>query len=291
MFKDIKNIVFHILILVLSASIALLLPYTGKFIAENYIAYWSLIESEKMFLISVETSFAVVFILFFNFMMKSWKDRKISRLAKNDMGLVLAAQQGSVRSKKHVKKFKEQQGLARDVLLLGSTGFSTFVDSEGDLHRIIHDCREAKIMLMSPFSAAVSTRAMSIPDPEITPERFREQIVKSIGFLKSLKAQQKNIRLKLYEEPPLLKLTVLGDYLFLKYFHPGLTVREIPEYVFRHSVNRGSLFHPFYDLFQTKWRDPDIPEYDFELDEMIYRDHTGNEVKREKLDELSFCAV
>jgi len=290
MFKNIKNIVFHILVLALSASIALSLPYTGKLIADNYLTYWSLIESEKIFLIGVEIGFAVLLILFFNYLVKSWRDRKLSKLATNDMGLVSAIQPRSIRSKKRAKKFKEQHGLAKDIALLGSTGFSTFVDPDGDLHGIMQDCREARVMLMNPFSPSVCMRANSIPDSEITPERFKEQIMKSIGFLKDLKTLQKNIRLKLYEDPPLLKLTILGDYVFLKYFHTGLNVKDIPEYIFQHSSHRGSLFHPLYDLFLAKWRDPDTPEYDFESDELIYRDRSGNEVRREKFNELPFAA-
>ena len=286
MFKDIKNIVYHILILVLSAVLALSFPYTGKWIADNYLTYWSLIESEKTFLISVEIVIAVLLILFFNYLMRSWKDRKFSKMALNDVGLVHTVPTGSVRARRRVKRFKEHQGLVRDVLSIGSTGFNTFVNPEGDLHRLIKDCREAKIMLLNPFGEAAATRAKSMAEPDVTPEHFKEQIMKSIEFLRGLKDLQKNIRLKLYEDMPLFKLTILGDYLFMKYYHPGLDIREMPEFIFRHSANCGSLFHPLYQYFLSKWRDPRIPEYDFDADELVYRDPSGNEVKREKLDRL-----
>lgn len=288
--KNIINVLYHILIFILSATIALSLPYTGKFIADNYLTYWALIESEKAFLISVEVIVAVLLIIFFKYLVRTWNDRKLSKIALHDLGLVLAAPAESHRSKKRLKEFKKQQGFAKDVLLLGSTGWNTFTDPASDMHHVIQNCREAKILLLNPFGEGASFRAKSIPDSDVTPEYFREKIIKSINFLKHLKDLQKNIRLKLYDETPLLKLTVLGDYIFLKYYHLGLNVQQMSEYIFRHSAKHSSLFHPLYQYFLSKWRDPNIPEYDFDSDELIYRDDCGNEVKRQKLDGMPIKA-
>jgi len=283
MFKNIKAIIHHILIFVLSAAIALSLPYTGKFIADNYLTYWSLVESNMVLLNSLKIAVAILLIIFFNSLERIWKDRKFSKMATNDMGLVLVAHAEGRRTKKRVKKLKEQNGLAKDVLLLGSTGFGTFANPEGDMHHILQNCRAVKIMLLNPSSEGAIVRAKSIPDPDITPESLRDQIIKSIDFLKSLKTLQKDISLKLYEETPFLKLTILGDYIFMKHYYAGLIGQDIPEYIFKHSPNQSSLFHLFYQFFLSKWRDPNIPEYDFDSDELIYRDISGNEVKRERL--------
>ena len=59
-------------------------------------------------------------------------------------------------------------------------------------------------------------RAKSILDPDITLERLAEQIKKSIDLLKGLKAAQKNIKLKLYDDAPSLKMAILGDYMWIK---------------------------------------------------------------------------
>ena len=107
MFKSITNLIYHISILVLSATIALSLPYTGKLIADNYLTYWTLIESEKAFLISVEIAVAVLLIMLFNYLVSNWKNRKFSKMARNDMGLVLAAHPKSFRVKKRLKKFNK----------------------------------------------------------------------------------------------------------------------------------------------------------------------------------------
>ena len=288
MFKDLKNIIYHVIIYALSAAIALSLPYTGKFIADNYLTYWSLIESQKVFLISVEIAVAVLLIILFNFLGRSWKDRKFSKMAQNDMGLVLVAHTESLRTRKRVKKLKDQQGIAKDVLLIGSTGCNTFVNPDGDLHNVIQNCREAKIILLNPFGEGACARAKCIPDPEVTIEHYKEQIIKSIDFLKIHNSPQKKIRLKLYEETPLFKLAVLGDYVFMKYYHADLNIKEMPEYIFKHSPNHSNLFHPFYQIFLSKWRDSNISEYDFDTDELIQRDISGNEVKRDKFNEMTF---
>jgi hypothetical protein len=46
------------------------------------------------------------------------------------------------------------------------------------------------------------------------------------------------------------------------------------------------MFHPLYQFFLSRWRDPNLPEYDFDSDELVYRDNAGNEIKRERLDSL-----
>jgi hypothetical protein len=141
-------------------------------------------------------------------------------------------------------------------------------------------------MLLNPNREGAAVRAKSIPHPDITPESFRDQIMKSIDFLKTLKAAQKNVKLKLYTDPPFLKMTILGDYLWLQHYQPGLDVQKTPKYVFKHDPTIGSLYFPFYQYFIGRWNSPEIPEYDLETDELIHRDGIGNEVKREKFYEM-----
>jgi hypothetical protein len=140
-------------------------------------------------------------------------------------------------------------------------------------------------MLLNPHGAGARARAKSMLDPNVTPELFNEQIRKSIDFLKQLKTLQKHITLKLYDEPPYLKLAILGDYIWMKHYHPGLDVHSLPEYLFQHDQNPGTLYTPFYQYFLMRWRDSNIPEYDLDTDEIIYRDTAWNELKRKKFNE------
>jgi hypothetical protein len=201
-------------------------------------------------------------------------------------GLVFVTPAKGFFAQRRIRKLEERQGFARDIMVISSTGLRTFVDPKGELYQVIQNCRQAKIMLLNPNSEGAAVRAKSIPHPDVTPESFRDQIMMSIDFLKTLKATQRNVKLKLYTDPPFLKMTILGDYIWLQHYQPGLDVQKTPKYVFKHDPIIGSLYFPFYQYFVGRWNSPEIPEYDLETDELIYRDGTGNEVKREKFYEM-----
>ena len=280
--EDILNnsgrIFYHVVIAALSAVIALSLPAIVAFVAKNILVYWAIVSNEKTFVISVEMVFGILLILLFNFISWNLKDRKVSRMAKT-AGLIFVSPTKGFFLRKRIKKLKERQGFARDVMFIGSTGFRTFVDPQGDLHQVIQNCREAKIMLLHPYSNGASARAKSILDPDITSETYVEQVERSIDFLKRLKAIQKNVKLKLYHDTPLLKLVILGDYTWMQHYHVGLNVRSMPEYVFKHDQNTGSLYIPFYQYFLTRWNNPTMVEYDLDTDELITKDSVGNELR------------
>jgi len=279
--KGSLRILYHIVVIILSAAIALSLPYTAGFIAQKFLAYWSLIENEMIFLVSIEIACAMLLIFFFNYIGRGWKDRNLSNAAKS-AGLAFAPSRKGLFAQKRIKSLKEKQGIARDIMIIGSTGFRTFVNSNGDLHDVIKNCREAKIILLNPHSEGASLRTKSILDSDINIDHFREQISKSIDFFKGLKGAQKNVKLKLYTDVPFFKLAILGDYIWIQHYHPGLDVQIMPEYVFRHAQNLNGFYTPFYQYFLSRWNDPEIPEYDFDTEELIYRDKTGNEIRREE---------
>jgi hypothetical protein len=276
---------YHIFIVLMSAGVALSLPVTIKYIAQRMLMYWSIVENEELFLVATEIGTAIILIVFFNTIVRGWRMRKISRMAK-DAGLAGVARATALLERRWLKKLKGRQGFGRNVMIINSTGFRTFADPAGDMHEVLQTCREAKILLLDPLKDGVTARARSLADPCVTPEGFREQIIRSIDFLKGLKAHQKNIRLKLYQDVPLLKLAILGDYLCLQHYPAGLNVRKMPEYVFKHDQN-GGLFNLFYQYFLGRWFDPNIPEYDLDTDERVYRDKAGNEVRREKFSEVA----
>ncbi len=275
---------YHIAVVVLSAALALSLPDVVKYIARKVLLYWSFIENQELFLVATEITAAVMLIIFINAVVRNRGIRKRSRMAKL-AGLARVAPAKAFLARRRLKQLKEEQGSGRSVMLISSTGFRTFADPDGDLHGVLLNCREAKIMLLDPLKDGVTARAKSLAEHAVTPESFREQIIRSIDFLKELKRHQKNIRLKLYREVPLLKLAILGDYLCLQHYPTGRNVRQMPEYVFQHDKD-GNLFSLFYQYFVSRWLDPAIPEYDLDTDELIYRNKTGNEIRREKFNEI-----
>lgn len=279
-------ILYHILLLGMSAALAFSLPWTISFIADKFLIYWSFVGNDKVFFISIEMVLTILFLFFTTRLRKNWKNRKLSKMAKA-AGLVSVIPSTGFLAKRRIRKLKEKQGHSRDVMAISSTGFRTFVDPEGELHQLLKDCQKARIMLLNPNREGAIIRAKSIPDPEITPESFGVQIQKSIDFLKALKAAQKNIKLKLYPDPPFLKMAILGNYIWLQHYQAGLKSQMMPKYVFKHDPDTGSLYLPFYQFFVERWNNPEIPEYDLETDQLIYRNTAGNEVRRENLDQMN----
>lgn len=182
---------------------------------------------------------------------------------------------------------KKKQGFAREIIIIGSTGFRSFVEPEGDLHEAVQNCGEAKIILLDPLKYGVIERARSIAALEITAEVIREQIIKSIDFLKSMKAARKNVRLKLCSEMPLLKMAILGDCAFIRHYHTGPNPRFTPEFTFKNERSRENLYLPMYHYFCARWQDPSLPEYDLDNDELVYRNQTGSEMLRAAFNDVT----
>ena len=273
--KTTAGIGYHVAILVLSATIAFSLPW----VAGNLMAKWSTIADGKFSLLSIEIGVAVLLIFFFNFMRQSYHDRQLARLA-TWAGFVSFTATCGESGRKKIRQLKEKNGRGRIVKVLGSSGYATFVDQMGDLSHLLGRCLGAQILLMNPFSSEASRRVEAVADPHFTLERFREEVFQSIRLLKRLKAMGKNVKLKLYSEPPLFKLVILGDYLWLQHYHADLEVQRMPEFLFQHNPNHHGLYTVFYHFFNQKWESSLIPEYDLDTDELVYRGVNGREVDR-----------
>ena len=91
----------------------------------------------------------------------------------------------------------------------------------------------------------------------------------------------KAVKLKLYADPPLVKMVVLGDYLWLQHYHADMDIETMPEYVLRRNRKTHGLYTLYTHYFEQRWENPEIPEYDLETDELVYRSRTGSELRRE----------
>jgi len=273
--KTASGIGYHVAILVLSTAIAFSLPWA----AGNLLKKWSVVTKGKISLLSVEIGVAILLIILFNFLRQSYHDRQLARMA-NWAGFVsfIAARGESAR--KRIRKLKEKHGRGRVVKVLGSSGYATFVDQVGDLSDLLGNCLGANILLMNPFSSEANRRVQAVADPHFTLERFRDEVFESITLLKRLKAMGKNMKLKLYSEPPLFKLVILGDYLWLQHYHADLDVQRMPEFVFQHHPNHHGLYTVFYQYFNQKWESHEIPDYDLDTDELVFRGINGREIER-----------
>ena len=279
--KETTGVLYHILVVALSAGVALSLPVAAGFLSQDFSAYWSVIQNDRVALIALEVAVAILLIASINYLRQSIRDRKTAEMAE-DAGLTMFFLPQGLFAQRKIKRLKRQHGLARNIMIIGSTGYRTFVHPHGDLHAVLENCLEAKIMLLNPGSDAAQARAKAILGPDITLESFQEQVGKCIEFLRQLRAAQKSIQLKLYSDPPHVKLTIMGDYSWLQHYHPSRDVHVMPECVFKHTRDDLGLYAMFYQYFIKRWESPEIPEYDFETDELVYRGSNGNIARRER---------
>ena len=278
-FRDTAGSLYHIVVVALSAGIALLLPAGAK----HFLSFWARVEQDRLSLIAVEMTVAVILIVCLNYFHCSIRDRALARVA-TGAGLVSFFPRRTRVAQRRINQLKEEQSTGRTISVIGSSGHSTFVDQVGGLSSVLDKCLGARIMLVNPCSKEASARILAINHPEFTLDKFREEVRQSIQLLKRLKAMGKVIKLKLYSDSPLIKLVILGDYLWLQHYHADLDVQTMPEYVLRHNRKDHGLYTLYAHYFAQRWESVEIPEYDLDTDELVYRSRTGNEIRRERFD-------
>src|SRR6185503_16002114 len=214
---------------------------------------------------------------------RSVRDRGLANVAIG-AGLVSFFPRRGRMAQSRIKKLKEKHGTGRTIMVIGSSGHGTFVDQVGDLSTVLKKCIGAKILLVNPYSQGATTRIQAIAHPQHTIEAFREEVRQSIELLKRLKAIGKAVKLKLYSDSPLMKMVILGDYLWLQHYHADLDIQTMPEYVLRHNNKDHGLYTLYAHYFVQRWGSGEIPEYDLDTDELVYRSKTGNEIRRERFE-------
>jgi hypothetical protein len=263
-------------VITVSTGIAWSLPA----IAKAFLVQWSKLEHDHMFLLSMEVTVAVTLILLLNFIGRSISDRRLTRIAM-EAGLVSFFSYHDRHAEKKIRELRERHGLGRTILAIGSTGYGTFVDNEAEWHAILEKSLQASIMLMNPYSEEARLRARSLAQAGAPPPRFREELAETVRLFRRLRAAGKVLKLKLYSDRPHVKMVILGDYLWLQHYHIGIDVKSSPEYVFQNNLTNHGFYTLFSQYFMKRWENPDIPEYDFETGELVYRTKGGKEIRRE----------
>ena len=273
---EVRALAFHAVVIGLSAGIAWSLPN----IARQFLSFWSRIEQERILLLSIEVGVALLLIVISNYLWRAYTDRRQAVMARG-AGLVSFFPLHDPGAGRRIRELKQQQSLGRTVLAIGVTGHGTVVDDKAEMHALLETCLEAKLILLNPFSEEAARRAQSLSHPDISSDRFRQELQDTIALIKRFRVSGKVIRLKLYSDRPHLRMVILGDYLWLQHYHTGLDVRWMPEYVFQHNPDHHGLYTLFYQYFTKRWENREIPEYDFETDELVYRARSGSELRRE----------
>jgi hypothetical protein len=165
--KGTKEALYHIIVVALSAWLALSLPHAAESAAETFNTYRPAIKRGKVAMIMMEITVALLLMISLNYLRRSIRDRKLAEVAMR-AGLTNVFSTRGAFARRKVRKLKMSQGRAKSAMIIGSTGYNTFVDPRGDLHTVVWKCLEAKIMLLNPYSDAARARANAILDPAVT---------------------------------------------------------------------------------------------------------------------------
>ena len=278
---SLRQIFSHGIITMLAVAIAFSLPQAARYILYEW---WPLVEKDANLLLATEIGMASLMVLLFNFAKIVWDNRQRVRMAK----LTALAYARDCKPNRFLRRRERalvaQMAAARDAYVLTLTGYHTFVEDGSLLRDALRAAYEIRIMLINPVGRGLRRRVDTMPS-EITLLSYHKEIETSIAYLTELRRAGKNITLKFYDQEPFWKVVVLGDYVWVQHFHTGSEVTCQPEYVFalqRHNPREG-LYVPFYTHFLEQWNQSRYPEYDFDTNELVYRDEAGNECGRAAL--------
>lgn len=279
--SGLRQILSHGAVTVLAVAIAFSLPGFANYILNEW---WPEVESNANLLLGTEIALASVLALFFNMATIAWDHRQ--RVLTARLASLVHARNANPGwwSRRRERALVNQLTTARDAFVLTLTGYDTLVAKDSLLRPVIDKAYEIRVMLVNPCGQGLRQRAESLPS-DVTVLTLHTEIEATIGALSALRKYGKKVKLKFYDEEPFWKLVVLGDYIWVQHCHSGFVVREQPEYVFalQHTEPRHGLFVPFYMIFLNHWNDSRHPEYDFDTNELVYRDAGGKETGREIL--------
>lgn len=178
---------------------------------------------------------------------------------------------------------KDKIKRSKDIQILGATGYNTFAKKDSSGNAFLREALEAstgeiKIMLLHPCSLQAKVRANSLG---VTLRSYQDEILESIEFLHELKNKGKPVALKLYTQKPIWKMIVLDDTLWLQYYNPNKHVEHMPVYgLSRNSQEHNyNLFDPLYSVFLKKWQFDNNPIYDFDLEKLVHKDGSQEQLR------------
>jgi hypothetical protein len=278
---SLRGIAIHGAITLLAVAIAFSLPNAAKYILFEW---WPMVEAEPNLLRGSEIALASVLVLLLNLVKRHWDRRDMVEMARTAALVYTRNAARGWRARWRERRLLRRLPAVRDAFVLTLTGYDTFVDGDSLLRGLLEGAYELRVMLVNPVGEALRRRAESMP-ADITVLSLQAEIEASIGFLAGLRKRGTKVALKFYDQMPFWKVAVLGDHAWVQFCHAGFAVREQPEYVFALNERspRQGLFVPFYVHALERWSEPELPEYDFDSNELVHRDATGNETARAPL--------
>jgi hypothetical protein len=172
----------------------------------------------------------------------------------------------------------------RDAIIVSPTGCDVLADPDSLLREVVETAREIRVILMNPVGDGLAECTGCLL-PEATEQSLYREIAQSIGRLSDLRKRGRAVALKFCEREPFWKVTVLGDHAWVQHCRSGLEAKEPMGYVFAREQRdlRQGLYLPFYSYALNEWSDPRHAQYDFDRDEIVFRDAAGTELRRVQL--------
>lgn len=275
-FSWLRAAVVHFGFIVLALGIAFSLPAAAQFILYQW---WPGVLADADLLLMTEICLAALLVLFFT-AAKNFIEQRASLGWVRVASLVYARSHASWLSRWRERALIKQVPATRDAYVLSVTGRDVFSE-HSRFRAALQSAGDLRVMLLNPNGLAAQQRVDSLLDEPCNPAQLREEIRLSIDYLQSLHQLGRKVSLKFYDQPPFWKLVILGEHVWVQYFHEG---DNLPEYVFAlsHKDPRHGLFMPFYMHFLEQWGEQEHPELDFDTGELVYRDAAGSEMRRKQ---------
>ncbi len=179
-------------------------------------------------------------------------------------GMFFYSLNSSSRALLRSKKFLEKKSLAcKNIHINGATGWNTFGNPVSPLHIALTKCDSAEIILLSPLSDNIEVRAKDIKQ---TPEEYKNEILRSILFLKSIIDQEgyTTIKLKLCDSYPGWKYIFIDPYVWVQNYPKHEHVALSPSYAYQRL--EGGIYDQLLNQFGKRWNSPWVCNYNFEND-------------------------
>ncbi|MDD3311306.1 hypothetical protein [Pseudodesulfovibrio sp.] len=138
-----------------------------------------------------------------------------------------------------------------DIIIVGATGYNTFVAKDSPLHDSVRSCKgTVRVILAYPFSEGVARRAEQL---NTTPDAYREEIHKTLAYLRDQHFAAACIRIKMYQEAPFWKALFVSDCVWVQQYPPDQHVADAPCFAYFKQMDGNGLYMHHYRRWVRMW--------------------------------------
>lgn len=279
---SLKQVASHGAVTLIAVAFAFSLPPFARYILYDW---WPRVEAHPNLLLATEITVASVLVLVANLFRIAWHYRH-KAAASRHAALVHACQPGcGFLARWRERALIRRLPAARDAFIVSPTGYEVLVERRSPLREAIEAAREIRVLVLDPAGRGL-TKFAHLDPSRTAPRSLCREIEATIQHLSELRRQGKSVALKFCEREPFWKVTVLGDHAWVQHCRTGVGATKSAAYVFaqEHCDPGQGLYLPFYSYVLKEWAEPSHADYDFESGEIVYREASGSEIGRARLE-------